>query len=217
MGACVTKQSQEFEHDEEKYIVDENRNRINRARVHTDILIAGYMRQVIERMYQIFIPSEIKNLCFDYWYIPVCDTWNRQFTHSCLQINQQILQVNLVKPHYDFEDEFYFSGFGDKIISSCQIHTWRLRITGQVRWFRIGVIKNDETTLKQRVAHYDYDLDNGCWLAETGEICGYSGCGSNCYIDAMSGIGTEDDDILMMIRVDLNKYRVSYKINDKDY
>ena len=54
-----------FEDDPEKFWVDLNKygNPID-----TDILIQGYIRQVIEMIYAMLIPDDIKRLCFDYWY-----------------------------------------------------------------------------------------------------------------------------------------------------
>ena len=52
--------------------VDHNGNRIK-----TDILTSGYLRGEIETRYEILIPSEIKQLCFDFWLINICDEWDK--------------------------------------------------------------------------------------------------------------------------------------------
>ena len=49
----------------------------NGKRIKTDILTAGYLREEIENKYKISIPSEIKRLCFDYWFINICDEWDK--------------------------------------------------------------------------------------------------------------------------------------------
>ena len=72
-------------------------------RIKTDILIAGYLRQDIEDSLKMLIPSEIKALCFVYWFIKICDEWDESYTdirdeqyvEFSGQIVKKLLQIGL--------------------------------------------------------------------------------------------------------------------------
>ena len=50
------------------------------------------MRQEVERVYTILIPSEIKQLCFDFWFLNVCDEWDiESCKHDNIKFDGQIV------------------------------------------------------------------------------------------------------------------------------
>ena len=203
MGACFVTNKSEYLQKEE---ADHEAIAGSRRKIDAHILIEGYIRQEAAQCFTLWIPSEIKKLCFDYYNIPVCDTWNKKYTNPGLDINNHALKK---KPGIFG----YFSAFGDKIISSGQIYTWRLLITGEVPWIRVGVIKDDDTVLKENVDECDYDWDDkGCFLKEDGHFF----CNFCRYIYSDSIVG-DDVVILMLITLDMNQHTINYIINDKDY
>ena len=85
----------------------------NGKRILTDILTSGYLRQKIVDKYEISIPSEIKKLCFEFWFIDICDMWdNKLYTKSKLEIGNQFLKASIM---------------GCQRVSSGQ-YEWKLRL-----------------------------------------------------------------------------------------
>ena len=41
-------------------------------RIETDILTTGYIRQIVEMIHKLSIPMDIKDLCFNFWYLAKC-------------------------------------------------------------------------------------------------------------------------------------------------
>ena len=96
--------------------VDKDGNRIK-----TDILTSGYLRQEIERVYKVVIPSEIKQLCFGFWFLNVCDEWAAKICkHDRIKFDGQI--VRNTETNLDTQ-----SVFGTHSVSSGQ-YIWRLHL-----------------------------------------------------------------------------------------
>ena len=64
------------------------------ARIMTDILSGGYIRQNIEQIYKLSIPSPIRRLCFMYWFIKGLDEWDVEMCKDDnVLFNGQIVKV----------------------------------------------------------------------------------------------------------------------------
>ena len=106
-------------------------------RIVTDILICGYVTQEIEDKYKLSIPSEIKRVCFHFWFINVCDQWDIESCkkHASVTFAGQIVKSSKV--------ELVRNVFGCHTVSSGQFE-WRLnwkKLNGSVA---IGIIDNDK-------------------------------------------------------------------------
>ena len=179
----------------------------NGDRIKTDILASGYIRQEIEEKMKLLIPSEIKRVCFDYWFIAVCDEWSEKFSNDRYEINGSCIKL---VTESSFINNQYCSAFGTR--SVCRgIFSWKIRFKTDVNWFCIGVIHDDEKLLKKHANDADYDeYDYG----------GSFFCSGEWYSDHQSeqyGVkcGRKDDVIAMTL--DMDHHTISYKINDEDY
>ena len=81
-------------------VYDQNGNHIK-----TDVLVSGYIREIID------IPSEIIHLCFLYWFIDICDTWDKSKSQK-----EAIITGQCVKSSPD--DYYTFTVYGSRIIES---------------------------------------------------------------------------------------------------
>ena len=172
-------------------------------RIKTDILSTGYIRQQIENVFKLLIPSEIKYLCFQFWFINVCDEWDKKFSNNAYQIDGQCVTTNI-----SISEEYQASAFGSHIVES-GIYSWIIKLNTDIDWICIGVIQNDEKILKEYVNSADYEYYGGSL---------YSG-GSTYFEESEKGYGCafgDKDDIIEMT-LDMNKHTISYKINGKDY
>ena len=88
------------------------------ARIMTDILTGGYLRQRIEQIYTLPIPSQIQTLCFMYWFIKGLDEWDVEMCKDDnVKFNGQIVKVrNCTRSIY-----------GRNSVSSGQ-YEWKLRL-----------------------------------------------------------------------------------------
>ena len=173
------------------------------SRIKTDILTNGYIRQNIEEKVKLLIPSEIKQLCFKYWFINVCDEWDKQFSNKAYEINGQC--IKLVKNVY-----FQPAAFGSYVVKS-GIFSWIIKCKTDINWMCIGIIEDDQSLLNKHINDADYDdfdyggsfFNHRSWYfnataTEYGCKCGKKG------------------DIIIMT-LDINNHTIKFKINDIDY
>ena len=171
-------------------------------RIDANILTAGYIRQQIEIVNKLLIPEDIKNLCFIYWYIASCDTWNTQFSNSHFEIHSQNLKIKALNEHS--------TAYGNHAVSS-GVFSWKLRFNKQTDWFCVGIIEDNDELLKKHVSDNDYDLtDYGCFFFYSGVFF---------YRGGIKGYGekftNKDDEITVIL--DMDEKRVALEINGKSY
>ena len=118
-------------------------------RIKTDILTAGYLRKEIEDKHKILIPPEIKRLCFDYWFIDICDEWDETlYRNPKIEINGQIIKAI---------GDGYSSILGSHRVSSGQFE-WTLKLVQP--GVCVGIIKDLDSydTISQDLDFVNYDL-----------------------------------------------------------
>ena len=67
-------------------------------RIDTNILISGYIRQQIEIIHNISIPTDTKDLCFNFWYLTECPNDLILYT----EFDEMNLKPNLVEGIYEY-------------------------------------------------------------------------------------------------------------------
>ena len=179
-------------------------------RIESDILVIGYIRQLIENLHKMNVPNDIKLLCFKYWLINICDEWNEEyFPKDKAQIIGQVLKV--------ISNYNAFTVFGKETVEN-GCHKWILRINKSMPFDNnyqpyIGVIVDDVTILKSCMKNI--------WNTNDGSK-GYLFCGSAKVIaPPRTGVKfgkdyfSKTNDVIEMI-LDLNNNTLQYIINGKD-
>eukprot|EP01084_Bolivina_argentea_P314453 544658_1 len=87
--------------DEPMYDMRDNKNP---KAIHSNLLVFGYIRMDIEKMYQLTIPKGIKNILYEYWLIKLCkyiivnrksgNTLDHYFERSIEAFNYQPKHIN---------------------------------------------------------------------------------------------------------------------------
>ena len=175
-------------------------------RIRTDILSGGYIRQEIEKQSNLLIPSEIKQLCFEYWFINVCDEWEGKILSDSYKINGQCIKLT----------KFSFTGdtpsaYGRHIVRSGRF-SWQIRFNTDIPWICLGVIEADDELLKKHTndgQHDNQDYGGSFWNGAQWYSKGRRGEPYGCRCCSKNDI--------IIITLDMDKHTISYKINDKDY
>ena len=70
---------------------------MNGSRITTDILVAGYIRDIAKE-YKLLIPNAINGVCFAYFY-----QWNKKFPMDHVETNGQEVQlrINIWMSYYE--------------------------------------------------------------------------------------------------------------------
>ena len=116
-------------------------------RIMTDILTLGYLRQEIETTHKILIPSEIKQLCFDYWFINICDQWD---VESSKKKNEEFIEFDgQIAKRVKKKGHRLCLVYGLQSISSGEFE-WRLNLkTVSQKEIAIGVIYDKDSILDE--------------------------------------------------------------------
>ena len=60
-------------------------------RIKTDILVSGYIKKIATNC-ALLIPVEINKICFDFWFIQICDEWDDQYLSEGVIIDGEIVK-----------------------------------------------------------------------------------------------------------------------------
>ena len=175
-------------------------------RIITDILTDGYLRQVIEEGLKISVPSEIKQLCFDFWFLKFCDIWDDQLCkHKTVTIQGETVKCE--------KNDLIRNVFGCHTVSTGQ-YEWKLnwkKVDGTVG---IGVIQDN--TVSDSLTTVDY-TKNGfgiCLNAKNGQVHDDTGLYTRHQIKRFID-GTEN--VGMNMKIDLNERSVYFSFNEDEY
>ena len=172
-------------------------------RITTDILVSGYIRKMINNN----VPSEIINLCFLFWYIDVCDSWDKAISHQTAIIDGQCVRLDC---------DIYSTIYGSQVIESGQ-YQWLVKCETEIfaGGLGIGVIEDRDELLKENQGGYYYGMNgDGCFLLNNGKFF-YS----KDIKDDITGYtpSFEDKGTIITLILNTDKQSVCYKINDEDY
>ena len=175
-------------------------------RIITDVLISGYLRKEIEKKHKILIPYEIKQLCFDFWFINVCDQWDiKSSKQSNIQFDgKQIAKCN---------NNVFRSIYGCHCVSSGEFE-WKLNLKKIGRLgICVGIVQNDK--IDDFVVNCNYVTEgygalwysrNGCLLDKT-----------LLFPKVTHGLEDVIKNICLKMKIDIDEKRLSYSIDEDEY
>ena len=185
----------------------------NGRRIKTDILVMGYIRDIMDQN-KLDIPDEIIALCFLFWFINVCDEWDKTLCHeeyvdiegSCARINTEIEITGAS-----------VTMFGAQTVES-GIFKWRLKLNTKMDWGCIGIIKDEKSYIEQNHTNNDYGrgIGCGCFLF----ICKGGGNGALFHsnqLDLKYSDPCRDEGTVFEMTLNMDQYSIQYKVNDKEY
>ena len=191
-----------------KITVDKQGNRIM-----TDILTFGYLRQEIEKIHKILIPSEIKQLCFDYWFLNICDQWDTKSSeHDDIELDGQV-----IKSQCTWNDNWW-NVFGCHSVSSGHF-VWRLlfRFKDGTAACHIGIINVDKAEENPKYAGYPVHGHGVCWNILKGDFYDedYFKNGISS-IKKIKDLESQIKNIYIEMKIDLEERSLYYAINDEE-
>ena len=171
-------------------------------RIKTDILVSGYIKELTKE-YELLIPSPIIDICFLFWFIKVCDEWDKEASADSIEIDGQMV---------------HSTEGGMRSLYGCQsiskgTHSWQIKFITKVEWICIGIIE-DKPEILQKYRYHDisyYVSDYGCYVYNVGNFWAKKGINFT-YCDQFGAKGT-----VITMTLDMDQHTLSYKINDKDY
>ena len=189
---------------EPKLAIDANGNRIL-----TDILVSGYIREHMKKYIDLSIPNEIINLLFLFWFVNICDTWDKLSSYSFFDINGAVLKLNK-KENEDCA--FLCSAFGYQTVEN-GIFEWKIKFNTRIEWICIGIIPDYKQSLEKDVTDNNYGFSEsggGCFLLSVNGAIYHGSSMGYCPI-------FHDKDTIITVILDMDNNTLSYKINDQDH
>ena len=189
----------------------------NGSRIKTDILTSGYLRQDIEKKFKILIPTEIKGLCFEYWFIKICDEWDKSYHAE----NPDVVQFDgPIAINKSTSFIYYVTLYGLHVAESGEYEwTVNVRLAGAAD-FCIGVIEDKDEYLKKHHQNVNYDLHGyGCWWYPDGSVSAQD----HTTREAVTKSFADDDGNLVMndaiigMKINMETKKISYSIDGNDY
>ena len=176
-------------------------------RIETDILISGYLRQDIENQLEMMIPPEIKGLCFQYWFIKVCDECKDDAEFAGQTVKRMVKNQHLTI-------------YGRHSVQK-GLFEWRLMVKSVNSGICIGIIEDKDEYLKKHIKNYNYDLYGyGCWWYPDGTVSEESyreyKVFTKTFQDKLTGKRTMQD-VIVGIKINMEKKKISYSIDGDEY
>ena len=176
----------------------------NGRTIQTDILVYGYIRNVMEE-HQLEIPDEIIGVCFVFWFIQTCDAWDESLCTDFAAINGQYAKLNAGK---------ISTLFGSKSVDSGS-YEWRIKFVTKIPWCCLGIIKDELDILKmKKTSNCFFRNGDGIGLVPgTGNLYLYD------FFEIEKGYCQQekDKDTIISMTLDMDNKTINYKINDKQY
>ena len=195
-------------------IYDTNNNAIK-----TDILVSGYIRQLFNIA---MIPSEILHLCFLFWFIDICDQWDKSLIDEYAEIDGSRFKMKENPNPWDIDG---CVAFGTHSVEEGEIFQWKLRFNTKMKWIYIGICADEPKLLAMAdqdcllynsngtIYHnssYGFEGDQGCSLLH---MNGVIYCG-----DFQQYCPTFDaKDTIIEVILNMKEHTICYKINGKHY
>ena len=172
-------------------------------RIVSDVLIAGFTHEA-SKLYGMTIPNEVIGVIFIFWFIDVCDEWDKSLSHE---------SVNIVGQCAKMTKDTHCSIFGKQSINK-DIFEWNLKLNTNIDRFWIGIIRDDtETLIKNQDTGAYVLMQDGLSLFNAGNLLmgGFSKVWYR-YCDKFTA-----KDTLITVTLDMDDETIAYKIDDKQY
>ena len=184
-------------------------------RLVDDSLVIGWIRTEIEKKYKNSnIPYALKQLCFKFWLIKICDQWDLTYYDK-----KRILISNngLTASAKDNTSCSIYSkreiDIGDKYIWTLKMNSWFCEWSSIIGQPYIGIIKSDEKILNRCKINGPSEKD-GYWFSASKAALHFRKFPAK-KIQYGQRVTCKGDVIEMC--VDLRNNTVSYRINGTDY
>ena len=178
-------------------------------RVKTDILVAGYVRDGTGNV-TVDIPVDIIQICFTFWFIDICDQWDKSLCNEHVMIDRDTLPSD--DGQYTDSSYDHRWGFGTEVIEHGTFK-WRFRSDANMRYINVGVIPDISELIKDlNIESKSKEAsDKGLFyiLNENGDV--YHHC-NNKYCVSLS-----DQDTMIIMSLDMHQRTMSFVIDDHDY
>ena len=180
----------------------------NGNRVKTDVLTDGYIRGEIENKLKLSIPSEIKHLCFVFWFINICDEWDHTlYTKKSIIIDEQTVTTI---------QRGYCSIMGCHRVSSGR-YEWKLKHFSKIGAC-VGIIK-DLDIPKERISRtlnevrYDTDEYGAFWEPKIAEFF------AKRTTDFMSEFRDKikNNDVIIGVKIDFDSEGLYFSVDGSEY
>ena len=172
-------------------------------RIKTDILVVGYVRNITAEC-NLGIPSDIIGICFAYWFIKVCDEWDKKLMANHVKIDGQ--QVELT------EDE-HASIFGCRIIDKGS-YSWTIQFKTDIKWIAIGIVEDDPEIMKNMQTHNCFNfMSKGRFILNIG---GFFADGNWADISDNYHVQFREKHTIITTTINMDNKSLSFKINDKE-
>ena len=164
------------------------------------------MRQEIERLHKILIPSEIKQLCFNYWFLKICDIFDVKLCkHESIEIEEEI--VKTIQSNNECRNVF-----GCHQVSTGQF-VWSILLKRVNGFCTLGVIYADKVSQYPEYADYAFDGDGICVQIHDGTL--YDPAFN--FPKVIKPLGKDVENVNMEIKIDLDEGSLYYAINGDKY
>ena len=174
-------------------------------RIMTDVLSTGYLREEIEKKHKILIPSEIKQLCFHFWFLNVCDQWDIKLSkHPSIEFDGKQIAKSIKNV-----TRFIF---GCHCVSSGQFE-WKLNLKKiGVQGICIGIIREDK--INDYFNGGSYVIGCGAlWYSKTG--CLFDD--NFTFPEVTYGFDGVIKNVCLKMKIDIDEKNLSFSIDEDEY
>ena len=180
-------------------------------RIKTNILVSAWISN-LKRANKMLIPRDIIDLCFTFWFIDVCDEWDKKYIDDAdvtLQGQCITMKNTWDIPQFGAQRSFY----GCHCVGD-GIYEWIIRFNTDMRWICIGIIEDEHEFLKEMVKDGNgYKTEGRGWfLMHNGTFYSQNDGITSGFHAAFKAKGN-----IISTRADMNTYELSYKINEEDW
>ena len=174
-------------------------------RIKTNILVSGYIRQLAKE-YDLFIPEDIRSICFEYWLIKANDEWDTKYIARSVEINDETVTCR-------GDRGTYASVYGSVSIGK-GIWSWQLKLKSENVSIRIGIIEDDDNILNKYLnvsLHKRFGTRVYLW-SDNGAI--YYGTNAKFYSSKF--IQNSGKDTIITLILNMDKCCIKYNVNDEE-
>ena len=171
-------------------------------RIKTDILVCGFIREGGTQC-ELLIPDDINTICFLFWFIKVCDEWDKKYLADGVEINGQMMKA---------PDTFEWTSVYGRHSIDKGSYTWEVTIKASCQWFSFGLIEDKPDILEEFIESINYVDAHGCVLHDNGKFYRGSTSPLKDYSAAF-----EDADAKITMTLDMDNHTLRYIVNGKDY
>lgn len=192
----------------------------NGERIKTDILVFGYIRNVMNEC-KIEIPDEIVRVCFLFWFMNVCDQWDKALCHhGYVDIDESCAKLNDEYKNSEFTStDWCCTLFGTQSVRN-GVFKWHVQFNANIGWICIGIIKDTQDAINANKTNNEYGkrAGDGCFLyLFHSNNHGYLYYDDQIDWNYCDSIEEANEGTIIEITLDIDNHTIKYKLNKKEY